>query len=252
MQPEGYIKRYTSISAAIDMLTRSELALLDPQTWDDRNDRYFMGLFKEHAKANSLYAACFTQDQETYHHWRVFTGTSDGACIEMDQRKLEKHVAGNSDIRSGAVQYKTLKQIDRATAADRDNLPFLKRAGFGPELEYRIVAVSNELQGTVLGLPIERDFIRRIYFNPWIPDAVFKSVKPLLESIAGCSHIRITRSQLIDSVHWKNAGNRIMGIPAMGKVTLPKTAARKKASPTDVKKANRRRRKPSGKKGAPK
>lgn len=230
MQPEGYIKRYTSISAVIDLLTRRELALLDPQTWDDRNDRYFMGLFKEHANAASLYAACFTQDQETYHHWRVFTGTSDGACIEMDRAKLEKHVAGNPNIRAEAVDYKTLKQIDRATAADRDNLPFLKRVGFGPELEFRILATSADPQGPVLGLPIKLDFIRRIYFNPWIPEAVYKSVKPLLERIGGCSHIRVTRSQLIDSLHWKNAGNRIMGRPAMGKITLPGPAISKKAA----------------------
>lgn len=248
MQPEGYIKRYTSISSVIDMLSRRELALLDPQTWDDRNDRYYMGLYKEHSHAASLYAACFTQDQETYHHWRVFTGTSDGACIEIDRAKLEKHVAGTPNIRVGEVDYKTLKEIDLATSADRKNLPFLKRVGFGPELEFRVLAVSADPQGTVLGLPIKLDFIRRIYFNPWIPDTVYKSVKPLLESIDGCSHIRITRSQLIDSLHWKNAGNRIMGKPAMGKVTLP-GASTPKGAPTKSKKSLIRKKPSTKKKG---
>ena len=42
-----FVRRYTSISAVIDILAREELPLLDPQTWDDRNDRYFMSLYKE-------------------------------------------------------------------------------------------------------------------------------------------------------------------------------------------------------------
>lgn len=41
------IRRYTSIAAVIDILKRQELPLLNPESWDDRNDRYFMQLYKE-------------------------------------------------------------------------------------------------------------------------------------------------------------------------------------------------------------
>jgi len=44
---DTFIRRYTSVAALIDILRRREIVLLDPQNWDDRNDRYFMKLYKD-------------------------------------------------------------------------------------------------------------------------------------------------------------------------------------------------------------
>ena len=66
-----FIRRYTSISAVIDMLRRKEISLLDPQNWDDRNDRYFMNLYKDERNIRGLYGLCASRASETYHHWRV-------------------------------------------------------------------------------------------------------------------------------------------------------------------------------------
>lgn len=90
----GYVRRYTTISAVIDILQRKELPLLDSQTWDDRNDRYFMDLYKQSRKLGGLYGLCAARCGETYHHWRVFTGNSDGASIEINRAKLEVALAG--------------------------------------------------------------------------------------------------------------------------------------------------------------
>lgn len=49
---ERVIRRYTSIPGVIDTLRRRQLPLLDPQYWDDRNDSYFMRLYKEYRGAN--------------------------------------------------------------------------------------------------------------------------------------------------------------------------------------------------------
>src|SRR5689334_9315615 len=99
-----YIRRYTSISAVIDILKRQELSLLDPQSWDDRNDRYFMALYKEKKRLRGLYGLCAAQCSETYHHWRVFTGTSDGACIEIKRDVLESSIR-EPNVRFGSVEY---------------------------------------------------------------------------------------------------------------------------------------------------
>jgi hypothetical protein len=61
------------LSAVIDTLRRRKLALLDPQNWDDRNDRRFMQLYKEAKGLSSLYAMCAARCHDTYYHWRVFT-----------------------------------------------------------------------------------------------------------------------------------------------------------------------------------
>src|SRR3569833_928136 len=93
-----FIKRYTSITCAIDMLRRKELTLLDPQNWDDRNDRYFMALYKEHIKRKNMYAVCFTQSKETYHQWRVFTSDDSGACIKNHKPAFVEMLKGTPDF----------------------------------------------------------------------------------------------------------------------------------------------------------
>jgi hypothetical protein len=231
------LKRYTSISAVIDMLCRKELALLDPQSWDDRNDRYFMALHKEYAKAKGLYAACFTQVAETYHHWRVFGGAADGACVEFRRAAFEKHIAGNPDIRAGEVKYFYIRDAESVPKAKPDRLPFMKRKGFEPEAEYRLIATSKDEQAPALALPIDLRLIRQVFINPWLPESIYKSLKSVVSGIEGCGHIKISRSGLIDSQRWKNAGNRIVGKPKVGrpilpvkKKPLPKPKARKKSA----------------------
>jgi hypothetical protein len=230
------LKRYTSIPAVIDMLCRKEIALLDPQTWDDRNDRYFMALYKEHAKAKSLYAACFTQVAETYHHWRVFGGAADGACVEFRRAAFEKHIAGNSDISSNEVEYFYLKDAESITKGKPDRLPFMKRMGFEPEAEYRLITKSDDEQAPALALPIDLKLVRQVYINPWLPESIYKSLRSVMSDIEGCGHIKIYRSGLIDSQRWKNAGNRIVGKPKVGRpVLLP--VKKKKSAPEVVLKA---------------
>ncbi len=75
---KGYIRRYLPLSAVIDTLRRRKLALLDPQNWDDRNDRHFMQRYKEAKGLSSLYAMCAAVRHETYYHWRVFTPGAEG------------------------------------------------------------------------------------------------------------------------------------------------------------------------------
>ena len=227
MALEKFIKRYTSIAATIDILRRKELPLLDPQNWDDRNDRHFMGLYKEFVKSPGLYAACFAQSGETYHHWRVFTAASDGACVEFHRHAFEKHVKRNANIRAGAVTYLKLDDMDTLTPADMPSLPFIKRIGFEPEEEYRIIATTPEQQAGAIRLPIDLKLINRIYFNPWIPDSVYDSVKDILSTIDGAKGIEITKSRLIDNQRWKRAGNKVAGKPVTKRVVLRLTTKKK-------------------------
>jgi hypothetical protein len=227
-----FIKRYTSISATIDMLRRKELALLDPQNWDDRNDRYFMSLYKDHVKASGLYAACFTQSMDTYHHWRVFTGPSDGLCVEFKREPFERHFKSNPNLRARPVRYLNLGDADRLGTEARDHLPFYKRKGFEPEEEYRVVVVSDKPQQAALGVPIEMSFINKIVINPWLPDTLCESLRATLRSIDQCSRIRIDRSHLIDSLRWKNAGNKVVGRPEMGRLVLDVDGKRAAKKPT--------------------
>jgi hypothetical protein len=66
------LHRFTNLAAAIHMLRARKITLLDPNTWDDKNDAYFMAEYKRQKGLATLLALCFADCDETYHHWRVF------------------------------------------------------------------------------------------------------------------------------------------------------------------------------------
>lgn len=209
----GFVRRYTSISAVIHMLRKQELHLLDPQSWDDRNDRYFMALYKERRELGGLYGLCAARCSETYHHWRVFTGTADGACVELKRPLLEQALSDLEGVRFGEVDYLKLQDVERLTTHDVDRLPFVKREGFMAEEEYRIVAETRERQWPSLGLHMPIRWINAVYLNPWLPRPIADSVRATIRELPGCSKLRVVRSQLIDSGRWKQAGDVVAGRP---------------------------------------
>jgi hypothetical protein len=210
-ESEDVIRRYTSISSVIDTLQRKELALLDPQTWDDRNDRYFMALYKDAKALGGLYALCAARCRETYHHWRVFTNTADGACLEIRRRPLEEALTDLPGVRYSNVEYLTLPRVEDLTAAHLDRLPFLKRHGFMAEEEYRIIAETGEAQQAALNIAMPVSWISGIYLNPWLPAPIAVSLTKTLKALPGCGNLKVYRSQLVDSGRWKQAGDRVVG-----------------------------------------
>src|SRR5271166_756626 len=171
-EPKKLIWRYTSIPATLDVLCRKQIALLDPENWDDRNDRYYMNLYKDYKKIRGLYGLCASTVTETYHHWRVFTKSENGACIVFNKDRLETRLKTIPDIRFGNINYKTLNQME---THNTDNkvipalLPFLKRKGFKDEAEYRIIAENNSEQSSTYPVNIDLGCIERITINPWLP-----------------------------------------------------------------------------------
>lgn len=205
------VRRYTSISAVIDILRRKKLPLLDPQSWDDRNDRHFMTLYKESKRLGGIYGLCAAACPETYHHWRVFTNSADGACLEIRREPLENSLKKVSGVRFGIVEYLKLDQVESLTKSDVGRLPFVKRAGFSAEAEYRIIAEKTEDQETAFSVKFPVSMINCIYLNPWLPKTIVQSLKTTLQSLPGCSNVRVSRSLLIDSARWKEAGNKVAG-----------------------------------------
>ncbi|MBU0724537.1 MAG: DUF2971 domain-containing protein [Alphaproteobacteria bacterium] len=221
-----FLRRYTSIAAVIDILRRKELPLLDPQSWDDRNDRYFMSLYKESGELGGLYGLCAATCKETYHHWRVFTNAADGACIEIRREPLEERLQELPGVSFGEVDYLVLGKVENLGPGDRKRLPFVKRWGFEPESEYRIIAETTEAQRPALSIDFPLSLIGRIHLNPWLPAPIADSLKATLREIPGCSKLPIARSQLIESGRWKVAGDTVIRRPAAlrRKLAKPKGA----------------------------
>ncbi len=202
---KNYLRRYTDIPALISLLSERKITLLDPASWDDKNDSRFLALYKAKEKLRSVLALCFTQTDEMYHHWRVFANGSAGVCIRFDRSQLLKAVVKQLGVRTGEVRYLRMKEMPNENLETRD-LPFLKRYAYQDEHEFRMLyeTQSHELEHLDIAIPLS--CITRITLGPWLPRALSHNLKEVLRSIEGCRKLRIVRSTLIKSEEWHNYG----------------------------------------------
>ena len=96
----------------------------------------------------------------------------------------------------------------------------MKRVGFQPEDEYRIIAETTAAQRATLSVELPVSRINRVYLNPWLPKPISDSVVTTLRAIPGCSKLKVSKSYLIDSSRWKRAGDRVVGKAALPKIKL--------------------------------
>ncbi len=197
-------RRYTNLAAAIHMLQTQQITLLNPTTWDDKNDAYFMAEYKRIIGAQTVLAVCFAQSSETYHHWRVFSNGSDGVCIEFDKDALVSMFSLRASIRTGRVKYHLIDTLLRKSKIDPHELPFLKRRPYKDEREYRIVYVDEVKAQEFQNFPIQATWIKRITLSPWMSTALRYSVVKTLKSIPGCAGLSIVRSTLLENDRWKS------------------------------------------------
>ena len=205
MQQKQPLRRYTNIPALIYLLRERKITLLDPASWDDKNDSHFLSLYREKRNLTSVLALCFTPAYETYHHWRVFADGSSGACISFNQAKLLKAVKKQIGVTAKTVQYLTLADI-RDMKVKTAALPFLKRSAYGDEREFRIIYESATKKDGSLDVAIPLACIERITLSPWIPAALSNHLKSTIKEIDGCSAMKVYRSTLISNENWKALG----------------------------------------------
>jgi len=200
-----YLRRYTDLPALLHLLRFKQLTLLDPKTWDDKNDSYFMSLYKEKKKFKSLLALCFSQAPETYHHWRVFSHGPSGVCIVFDRAKLLEDFQAEPGIRTGHMEYLTLPAAKKRKFHVNE-LPFLKRNGYKPETEFRVVYESAAKELPALSIPIRLQSIQSVSLSPWMHTTLSDSTVTAIREIDGCNKLRVSRSTLISNEQWKSYG----------------------------------------------
>jgi hypothetical protein len=200
-----YLRRYTDLPALLHMLAAKHLTLLDPKTWDDRNDSFFMSLYKERKELKTVLALCFSQTAETYHHWRVFSNGPAGVCIVFDREVLLDSIQKVAGVTTGSIRYLTLNEA-KASNMKIDRLPFVKRYGFKPENEFRIVYVSSSDELLSFGVPIPTTCIRSVSLSPWMHSSLSTSTAAAIRAIDGYEKLRVSRSTLISNEQWKSLG----------------------------------------------
>src|SRR5580698_8948830 len=107
--------RYTNLAATIHMLRSGKITLLNPATWDDTNDSYFMSEYKRLKRAKTVLALCFTESDEQYHHWRVFLHGPDVVRMEFNKLKLMAVCNGNEEITKRYADYRKIDDLREGT-----------------------------------------------------------------------------------------------------------------------------------------
>ncbi|MDG2532749.1 DUF2971 domain-containing protein [Sphingomonas sp. HITSZ_GF] len=200
------LKRFTPLVAAIDMLVNERLALLNPASWTDTNDVAFLSEYGRQRGATRLFAACFTQAPETYHHWQVFAGSNEGVCVEFDRGALLGALLDDDSYYWRDMEYVTIEKLRARRSLALEDLPFLKRWGYRDEQEFRLIHECRaESPPRIHHVPIKRAWITRIVLNPWLSEGLADGVKLALRSLPGCGKLKVARTTLIDNARWKAA-----------------------------------------------
>jgi hypothetical protein len=198
-----FLRRYTNIPSLLYILRKQTITLLDPQTWDDKNDSHYLSVYREKKSLQSVLALCFTQASETYHHWRVFADGSAGVCITFERARLLNALEKQKGVTTKDVTYLELNKMGRKKLKVAE-LPFLKRYPYEDEREFRVIYESDATKHNALDVSIPLESINRVTLSPWTPTALADTLKETIREIPGCKLIKVARSTLISNERWKN------------------------------------------------
>ncbi|MFT3968374.1 MAG: hypothetical protein QM690_21100 [Sphingobium sp.] len=192
------------------MLVSERLTLTSPAHWEDRNDLAFLEAYRAKRGVHHVFAMCFTQSPETFHHWGVFAKGMEGVRVDLDKRALLASLKDKPCFVWDDVRYKTLDQLDAIKAIRVGDLPFLKRYAFRDEREFRLLCESDEPMAERHDVPIDRGWIKCISASPWMPENLFQSIKSAIKALPGCDKVRFQRTTLRENDRWKTAVERIV------------------------------------------
>ena len=214
-----YLCRYTRFTYLLNILRKREIIMGNYSKWEDKNDTHFLELYKKWIGAENIFALCFVQYKspnkgaEKYHHWKTFASGTDGVCILFEKKELKEQFKSQlgESLRCGQMKYRIVSTIEKNARLHKlrgQDLPFIKRAAFSDEREYRFVCSGSGVNPIVV-IPNLLDSIARINFNPWIPMQLYKTKCEEIRKIEGCRNIDIKRSTCIEYERWKECGELI-------------------------------------------
>lgn len=202
-ESEKIVRRYTEVRWLVEMLENRTIALLSPDSWEDKNDQLMLATYKECRRLGTVQALCLTTRGETHHHWRMFSSQDSGVCIHF---RRSKFIAAMND--AGAftkeVKYLKLDQL-QPESYDLEQLPFLKRFGFGDEGEFRALYTSNAASDDLKRVPFDLDAIEKVTLHPSMSKANLSIARAAISRLIQREgkDISVLRSSLTDSRRWR-------------------------------------------------
>lgn len=201
------LNRYTTLPVLLDMLKRKKLVLLDPESWEDKNDSATILAYKRKRKLHSLFALCCSEGDETIHHWKTFADGISGCCIEFDRRKLVALLRTVDGVRFGPVVYRKIKDLEDG-AIDVKKLPFTKRWPYRCEEEFRIIWEGRS-KAQCYEIDFDLHMINKITVSQRMPDQVYSTIREYLRTAFKNPDQKINRSTIYENKIWIGKFRRV-------------------------------------------
>lgn len=148
----------------------------------------------------SVYALCMTRASTTFHHWKIFAGSTSGVCVHFKHDQLILW-ANENEIKLRDVRYFSLQKA-RETPPSKLDLPFRKRHAFEDEAELRLIFPSREQQAPSKAFAFKLDMLEKIELNPGLPERTFNAVAESICDIKGCGSLVVEQSHLLNNKEW--------------------------------------------------
>lgn len=194
------LNRYTTLPVLLDLLKRRRLVLLDPKSWEDKNDSGVMLEYKRRKDVPRLFAICFSWGDETIHQWKAFADGISGCCIEFDAQRLIDRLREVDAIRFRCVKYLRLHELSDQTIAVKD-MPFIKRWPYRCEDEFRVIW-EGESKDAFFEIPIDLAMINKVTINQRMPPQVYATIREYLHDAFDDPDQRISHSTLYENTRW--------------------------------------------------
>ncbi|NVM78165.1 hypothetical protein FHW83_003989 [Duganella sp. SG902] len=204
--------RYTDLPYVLQMLKSKSLTLLNPASWDDKNDAHYVECYRKKKDLMSVLALCLTEASQTYHHWRIFTQGSSGACIYFKRGEFLDWLKEQKDIVGRKVIYRTVKQLKDDISKNKielDDIPFIKRKAYQHEAEFRLIFDSLKSSKKFENFTFPLATIEQIVLNPWLPQSTVSAIRQLIQSMDGCKELPVLRATIIENNDWRSLADGI-------------------------------------------
>ncbi len=207
MTKQQYLRRYTNLPSLFDILTNERITLLNPNTWDDKNDSYFIDQYKNKSKLKSVLGLCFAGRGETYHHWKVFSPGSGGICIIFKKEGFLKAIRKERGIKYRDVSYKKINDL-KGDGFKVSDMPYIKRLPYKDEKEFRVIYESKDEDVNYKYIGINLNCIERVMLSPWVPEPLTEPLRKTIKQI-GVTRIKVWRTTILSNDQWKEAGKNV-------------------------------------------
>jgi hypothetical protein len=198
------LKRYTELPYLLHMLSKTQITLLNPTSWVDRNDSFFLRRYLERRNLKSVLVLCLSKSAATYHHWHVFAPNASGVRIEFHDELFREWAKNIPGARLEPVEYVKLDK-DRLAQVTLEQLPFAKRHAFRHEREVRLIVESADEKLPFLAVPFDYSMIKEIIVSPWLPQPVYPSVKAAIRAAGPGSTFKIRATTMLESKTFMSA-----------------------------------------------